>query len=395
MGFTSVLCLASLASAVEIHPHQRHEAFLQFQKQYGRSYESGSAEYDRRLALFSMHFDKAKVHNAKPDRLWTAGTGPLADRTEDELAELRGWFGSAKVGGAAKTGNLRKSLMLAQTSVTLPENFNWTSLSTLSEAREQGGCGSCWAVAAATVLDAHAEIYKSKQRSFSTQELVDCVDNPQHCGGKGGCSGATVELAMDYAINHAMKTEQDVKYTARDGKCTFGGSLTQISLQPAGEDTLDVASVGLHSASSGSGSMMTHWERLPENKYEPLLSAVYEHGPTAISVDAGSWSSYMSGIFNSCTKDAVINHAVVLIGFGTEEKSGKKHKYWLVENSWGSDWGENGRIRLIRLDNEESHCGVDKQPEDGTGCDGGPAKVEVCGTCGILYDNVVPHFKKA
>jgi len=391
MGFTSVLSLASLAltNSVDVHPHQPHvEAFAKFQQRYGRSYEKGSEEYEHRLSLFSKRVEEADAHNANPARLWSAGAGPLADHTEEELASLRGWFGAAK-GGMAKRGNLRKAVMLAQTGAAVPEEFNWTSLATLSTAREQGGCGSCWAVASATVLTAHAEIYQSNQRSFSTEELVHCVENPQKCGGSGGCQGATVELAMDYAINHAMKTAEELKYTGRDGKCPGNKpALAEVALKPANVDTVDVASVGLHSASTGSGSMMTHWERLPENKYEPLLQAVYEHGPTAISVDAGSWSSYSSGIFNSCSKDAVINHAVVLIGFGKSDK----HKYWLVENSWGPDWGENGRIRLLRQDEEESHCGIDHQPQDGTGCEGGPAQVQVCGMCGILYDNVVPHY---
>jgi len=135
---------------------------------------------------------------------------------------------------------------------------------------------------------------------------------------------------------------------------------------------------------------MKAWERLPENAYEPLLQALFERGPVAVSVGAGPWNSYVSGIFDNCSKDAVVDHAVTLIGYGEDAALG--HKFWLVQNSWGSDWGEGGRIRLLRRDDEQEQCGTDRQPEMGTGCAGGPTDVKVCGMCGILYDSVVPHF---
>lgn len=99
------------------------------------------------------------------------------------------------------------------------------------------------------------------------------------------------------------------------------------------------------------------------------------------------WFSYSSGVWPHCKKNSVVNHAVALFGYKAGPDS-----YWLIRNSWGRDWGEKGFIRLARSENEESNCGVDKDPQQGTGCDGGPSEVTVCGACGILYDNVVPDF---
>ncbi|CAE7334536.1 unnamed protein product [Symbiodinium pilosum] len=382
-----VLSLVSVTTGAEVRSHHPlREKFDGFRQKYGRTYAEGSKEYEHRFALFSQAAAVAERFNSRPGRLWTAGTGPLADRSEQELQSIRGWFGSAR---QSRRGNLRVASLAQLGSADIPKEFmNWTSLSSLEMVRDQGGCGSCWAVTASTVLDSHAEIYKSKQRSFSAQELVSCVPNPKKCGGSGACSGATVELAFQYVMEHPMQTAREIPYEAVDGHCE-GASLLQGGNH--GDTDLDVAAVGFHAAAADAPGLkfMTGWERLPENGYSALLRAIGERGPVAVSVDATAWSSYMYGIFDSCEKDAVINHAVTLVGYGVE----KGQMYWTIQNSWGPNWGEDGKIRLLRRDDDESYCGIDHQPEEGTGCEGGPKQVKVCGMCGILYDNVVPHFR--
>jgi len=106
-----------------------------------------------------------------------------------------------------------------------------------------------------------------------------------------------------------------------------------------------------------------------------------------IAVDGGNWMDYSSGIFDGCEKDAILSHGVLLKGFGGEGTD----KYWLIQNSWGEDWGEHGHIRLRLHEDEDDWCGMDNKPKDGVGCDGGPPEVRVCGMCGLLYDPVQPQ----
>jgi len=113
-----------------------------------------------------------------------------------------------------------------------------------------------------------------------------------------------------------------------------------------------------------------------------------ERGPVAVSVAADSWFDYAHGIYNSCGKNAVIDHAVTCMGYGHQGED----KYWLIMNSWGADWGEDGFIRLERHD-DGNYCGMDSKPELGTACKGETEPVPVCGMCGILFDSVVPHFE--
>lgn len=366
-------------------------AFAAFIQTHGRAYKTGSEEFQRRLILFSDRLSKADALNARPDKLWTAGATKHADFSEEELARLRGWAGRASpTRGNSKATSL-SSVALAQEDALPAESMRWTKLNALS-VRNQGGCGSCWAVTASSVLDAHAEIYNSSQKSFGAQSILDCTPNPHKCGGTGGCEGATVELAMDQVLRRGVLSEDNEAYEGEDMDCK------KSLLQTGGDhtsDSYDLSSEGRRDAKQGDAGLkvgMIGWTRLPENKYSPLLRAVAALGPVAVSVGASSWQMYMDGIFDGCEKDAVIDHAVTLVGYGKDKRSGVK--YWLIQNSWGSDWGEGGRIRLLRSETEETdHCGTDSQPQEGTGCENGPASVKVCGMCGILYDNVVPHFK--
>ena len=79
-------------------------------------------------------------------------------------------------------------------------------------------------------------------------------------------------------------------------------------------------------------------------------------GPLAVAVDASVWHSYSSGVFTGCSfeENIGLNHAVQLVGYGTDPAEGD---YWLVRNSWGTGWGEGGYIRLQRQ--AEAQCGVD------------------------------------
>jgi len=379
------------------------ESFNAFMQMYGRSYQPDSQEYALRQDLYKQRLAEVHTLNSRPERLWTATVNRLSDRTEAELQELRGWRGGtspAASGGAQGQQSTRASfLSLKGRTKPLPEQVSWTQLNASKSVRNQGSCGSCWAIAAATVLDTHAEIHAPQHaRSFSAQELVSCVPNPESCGGEGGCEGATVELAMDWAMQNGLAKEAEVPYQEVTGQCQRSSpspaSSDMIAAQVAPATGAALRAPGVHSAQAGNlGTSfgMTGWERLPENGYEALMRAVAERGPVAVSAAASSWYSYMGGVFDHCERNAVIDHAITLVGYGVDNQL--QEKYWLVQNSWGPDWGEDGRIRILRKDSDgKEQCGIDAQPELGTGCKGGPKQVTVCGMCGILYDSVVPYF---
>jgi len=372
--------------------------------QHGRNYKHGSEEYWERRTVFRARLEEVTAQNARPNRRWIAGLNHLTDRTQEELDALKGYRPGVRPHAARNVGSAAVLEVEAREASAALETVDWRNLSMAANVYDQGRCGSCWAVATVTVLEAHYEIAHGKTRSFSAQELISCVKNPHHCGGKGGCDGATVELALKWAIESGLEDLEDTPYEAKDLACkkhaatmsfkegemdADGRIMTAMTWQQDLEQTLG-RDVGAGGASFG----LTGFATLETNKEAPLVRALVEQGPVAIAVAANSWFPYESGLFDSCaSKDWVVNHAVSMFGYGRTGSHDEtpNQKYWLIRNSWGSGWGEKGFIRMVRSNDETNQCGTDKSPQEGVACDGGPPEVTVCGTCGILYDSVVPH----
>jgi len=369
---SKVFLFATVASAQQELP-----SFESFIELHARSYHKSSVEYSVRKELYEERKADSEKHNNVAGKSWTAGVNKLWDWTEAELKTLRGWDGSMQPSGGGSR-SVRQHSAFLQADEDMPKEKFWTYLQTGQKIRNQGACGSCWAVAAETVLMAHTEIFTGTARTFSAQQIVECTANPNHCGGEGGCKGATAELAMEWVLKNGCAQEHEVPYLASDGQCTRTPS--------ASASFLDTPS-----ADAGASFGMTGWETLPKNEYAPLLRALAEKGPVAVSAAADQWFNYDNGIFNGCGKDAVVDHAVVAMGYGEDPETGKK--FWVIQNSWGGNWGEQGRIRLERhVDGD--YCGMDNDPQKGIACKGETAPVPVCGMCGVLFDSVVPHFSR-
>lgn len=358
-------------------------SFAEFASLHGRDYEVGSSEYELRRTLYEARAAEVLRKNSEPGRTSFAAVNHLADRTDDELERLRGYKAAPSIAGPPQFLQVSSE---SDHEMGLPKAVDWRHLKAMHSVHNQGECGSCWAVATATTMTAHSEIH-ADHRSFSAQHLLQCVGNPRRCGGSGGCDGATPELALAHILEHGMSTAEELPYSGKQPlpPCPFHAS----SLAN-GTSALAESSVKGSAQSFG----MVGWEKLPENEVLPILRALQD-GPVNAAVSAtAEWNDYSHGILSACEPNAVINHAVVLVGYG-ETPTG--HKYWLIQNSWGDQWGEGGFLRLSRRTNtaEQRYCGWDNAPQDGSGCADGPSRVRVCGACGILYDVVRPVFGKS
>jgi len=377
--------------------------FGAFVQRYGRPFRVGTEEYDRRRAIFEQRAEQISRHNCAPVGPWTAAINHLTDRTPLELAALHGHRSMHRRGqGVGISGQMQ--FLLAErvkgVEAPLPKNFSWEHLENIkADSIDQGDCGSCWAHASMVVMRSRAEIKGMRNMGWSTDQLVACTPNPKHCGGEGGCEGATAELAYEYVLNKGLLQHGEFRAMAGDDQHAKCPESLKVSTEVATKGIFGADGSETHRGAAkmaGRAVGLTGWTKLPENKEDAIVRELMTNGPLYVAVAAGDhWFDYKEGVMaeDSCDRDFIVNHAVVLFAWGVKQKTVRGPvKYWQIKNSWGPQWGEQGTGRFIRSDHEEKVCGWDEDPQSGSGCDGGPERVWVCGTCGILYDVVAPHF---
>lgn len=321
-----------------------------------------ASELDMRRELFTSELKRVTAHNSK-GLSWKEGINKFSAMS---VQEKKAHLGYSKNHAYAHKKILKHSKIapLNKTAVSeLPASVDWRNAGIATAVKDQGHCGSCWAFAATAVMESYVAIGSGLLFDLSVQQTAMCAPNPAHCGGVGGCEGSTAELAFEWAAgSKGLYQEYQVPYSSYYGTdyACDEPTLTQ-----------PVATIG-------------DYVKLPNNDYDSVMNAISSVGPLAINVDASTWHAYESGIYNGCNDEQPdVNHVVVMMGYG--EDNGEK--YWLVRNSWSAAWGEQGYVRLARQDAAEEPCGMDTTPTDGVECEGNDAPVQVCGTCGAIYDS--------
>lgn len=327
-------------------------------------------EAAERAKIFGANVEKIIAHNADPQWTYKLGVNKFADMTSTEFkayyrgyskdhmhaVESRGAIAVPNVCGGPKAINDTFDGFPIKSVSLLPASVDWRTKNVVTPVKDQGGCGSCWAFSTVETVESNVAIETGKLLTLSPQEIVSCAKNPSHCGGTGGCQGSTQWLGFNYTIGAGLVTESTYPYEGSTGVCR-----TAKTSPPA---------IGIKGC-----------VRLPANNYTILMNAVATVGPISISAAAEPWQLYSSGVFNgACGAD--VDHAIQAVGYGTSGSD----TYWLVRNSWGSGWGEEGYIRIKRTGLKRP-CALDTTPADGTGCTGGPSTMNVCGLCGMLSDS--------
>lgn len=188
--------------------------------------------------------------------------------------------------------------------------FAW--LSKLSPIRSQGSCGSCWAFAGVSAYESSQQIVNGATLDLSEQRVVSCARNGQ--SDAGSCKGGWYNDAFEWlAKGGGLTRESEEPYTATDAPCDAG--------RPA----------PFRAKAWGWVSPGSQTPTVPQ-----LKAAMCKYGPLATTVFASSaFIAYTGGVFNEKSPDQ-INHAVTLVGWDDSKGA------WLMRNSWGADWGDDG-----------------------------------------------------
>jgi len=312
-----------------------------------------------RRQIFESRLKEHKIHNSIPTKTWKVGVNQFTDQTDEEISMLRG-------GRKAPTSHKRfaRTPHFSLKNDYVGASVDWRTKGVISPVKDQGRCGSCWSFASAETAESYYALKKGVMSILSEQQILDCTENPNQCGGTGGCGGATAELAYQQIIAMGgLSSEWTYSYSSWYGD---NGQCNMTRFSPVAK--------------------ISSYVNLPSNKANPIIEHLLHRGPLAVSVDASTWGHYEGGVFDGCNQtNPDLDHAVQLVGMGTDPKFGD---FWLIRNSWTPRWGEGGFIRLRRTAVER--CGVDITPLDGDGCVNGSKTENVCGTCGVLYDALYP-----
>ena len=210
----------------------------------------------------------------------------------------------------------------------LPEKFIWGE-NILSEVKNQGQCGSCWAFSTTSSIESLMRINNYTVDRLSEQQLVDCSKENY------GCGGGLMHLALDYVIeNKGLISNNEYKYVAQEQSCGID----------CFEEGCLVSNHSFIGKNNVIGSNITGYEYIiPKSKMDIMASL--QNGPITIALDANSFifRFYKSGVIDiPSNMSEEINHAVLLTGYDQDENG----TYWIIQNSWGKDWGDNGFVKI-------------------------------------------------
>merc|ERR1712002_487890 len=343
--------------------------FSNFKTKFDKTYSSQAEELTR-LSIFEKNIYNMNQHNTKSGSTYKQGINAFSDLTDEEFKSL--YLGGYTPMPTPSSGTASASTLPygnRNMKQLLPASVDWRKSGAMTDIKTQGVCGSCWAMVTTEMIESYVQIKTGTLPVLSRQQVTSCTPNPLQCGGSGGCSGSIPQLGFNYVQLFGILSEEDYPYmsgiTKETGECQY--NLTVMT---------PVASI-------------TGYNTLPANDQDAVLTHLANEGPLSIAVDASAWGRYSHGVFDNCSYDQniTITHAVQLVGYDTDEAEGD---YWLARNSWGSDWGEDGYIRLKR--DQKARCGINSSPLKGTACVGGPGSDQqtVCGMCGMLLDSSYP-----
>lgn len=303
--------------------HARH-LFEKFKQKHSRKYHS-TLEHEMRFRIFKNNLFKIEQLNKYEQGTAKYGITHFADMTSSEYRQRTGLV----IPREEERNHVGNPMAKIDENMQLPDSFDWRQLGAVSPVKNQGNCGSCWAFSVVGNIEGLHQIKTKVLEEYSEQELLDCdaVDS--------ACQGGYMDDAYK-AIEKigGLELESEYPYLAKKQKtCHYNSTKVHVRVKGAVD--------------------------LPKNE-TAIAQYLVANGPISIGLNANAMQFYRGGISHPwkplCSKKN-LDHGVLIVGYGVKEYPmfNKTMPYWIIKNSWGPKWGEQGYYRIFRGDNT---CGV-------------------------------------
>ncbi|XP_015248672.1 PREDICTED: cathepsin L1-like isoform X1 [Cyprinodon variegatus] len=320
----AVMCMSAVLPVSSWNP-QLDEPWELWKSTYNKTYDQ-KEEIFRRM-VWEKNLKKIQFHNLEHSmgkHSHRQGMNQFGDMTNEEFVQAMNSY------QPQTEGKLKKSLFVKPNFLEVPNAVDWREKGYVTHVKNQGHCGSCWAFGAIGSLEGQQFRKTGRLVSLSEQNLMDC-SRPQ---GNRGCDGGWMDMAFQYVkSNGGLDSEESYPYVGKDQICQYDPRYNSVNV------------TGIIDISRGS-------ER-------SLMEAVAAVGPVSVTIDASqsSFQFYQSGIYyEKLCSTSKHNHGVVVVGYGFQKTHDSVENYWIVKNSWGSRWGNNGYIYMAK--DKKNNCGI-------------------------------------
>jgi len=364
----------------------------------GSDWASHKAKYDLKFssdadeAAAKANYDKVDAmiqqHNSE-SHSYSIGHNEFSHLSDEAKASMNG----AKI--EHKRPGVERAFVSKRKRSSLPSSIDWRNYNGenyVNTPLNQGQCGSCWTFSGTTVLESRYAIKYGADKlvQLSEQNIVDCC----HPGTStsSGCDGGWYTNAWAYAASGNGEWSGDITgsnslylpknlkgqnllssypYTAKYGTCAFKNSASDIGVaMPAINETqVKYGYTWTWSNNAWHKKYLYKTEKVSSvsvtaSDNDAMMEAVAE-GPVSVAIEViNKFYYYTGGIFESAGCGTSLDHAVQIIGYGSDSTGA----YWLMKNSWGTSWGDGGYFKFERK----------------------TASTKWSGTCGVLLQGAYP-----
>eukprot|EP00746_Dinoflagellata_sp_MGD_P009731 gnl/MRDRNA2_/MRDRNA2_119889_c0_seq1.p1 gnl/MRDRNA2_/MRDRNA2_119889_c0~~gnl/MRDRNA2_/MRDRNA2_119889_c0_seq1.p1 ORF type:complete len:357 (-),score=76.22 gnl/MRDRNA2_/MRDRNA2_119889_c0_seq1:115-1185(-) len=305
-----------------------------FLQKFDKTYKPD--DLPRRKANFRSNCQRALMMNKEAGKP-VFGITKFSDLSTEEFRKIY-------LGSTPPKNPPNAPVLEALTNEALPESFDWRTKNAVTPVKNQGACGSCWAFSATETIESALILKDKKHVLLSPQQITSCagLDSPAL-----GCNGGWPAWAYAYVEKvGGITTAADYPYTS--GTTGATGTCNKSDDKWAG----DVLSFK-YAVPPCNNTCADQYKQ-----EAALESALANVAPISVCMDASPWMLYQPGqILSSGCPSAYdsIDHCIQLVGYNKEGAT----PYWIVRNSWGTDWGTEG---YIYIEMGKNLCGIADQP---------------------------------